>query len=339
MIVYALLLLFSFVSLMIYQKTQKKIFSVIPFVLMTIVCGLRFEVGRDYNAYVRYFDEIIYNFDFDVEIGYRIVVWIVNLVGGTQQLVFFAMSAATSYFYYKFIMDTSTNFMLSTILYICLGPFYFSSFNIIRQALAVAIFLYSLKYLNTSTIKYMVWVGIASLFHYSALLFLILPLGKYVKNKYFLWFSVFSVVLSVLLRNGILFRLITYLTNSYSIYERYEQEMDLSYVIFLLVNIFVLLFYKKMTFDSEQKIHLVLMMFSSILILSALVTNEMTMLLTRFISYASPIFLVVVPKFNSFLKPKGIINGIVYMGAIGYYFVSLMGSVDMMPYKMNFELF
>ena len=91
MIVYVLLLLLSYISLLIHKKTKEKIFSVIPYILMTLVCGLRFEVGRDYNTYLKYFDEIVRDFNFDVEIGYRVVVWIVNRIGGTQQLVFLIM--------------------------------------------------------------------------------------------------------------------------------------------------------------------------------------------------------------------------------------------------------
>ena len=94
-----------------------------------------------------------------------------------------------------------------------------------------------------------------------------------------------------------------------------------------------------MKFQEDEKYYLVLIVFSSVLIFAALVTNEMTMLLTRFISYASPILLVVAPKFNPLLRPRGLINGIICAFAIGYYFLSLQGSVDMLPYMASLALF
>lgn len=339
MLVYIILLLISFISLCIYQKQRNKFFAITPYIAMALVCGLRYEVGRDYISYVNYFYYIVNDFNFDVEIGYKLIVKLVSLIGGTQQLIFLIMSMATCYFYYKFLIENSENFMLSTILYLCLGPFYFSSFNAIRQALAVAIFLYAVKYLNINIKKYLVLVIFAGVFHYSTLVFLLFPIAKKLKPRYVLYFVLTSILLTSLIESGILMEIIDIFTEGYLIYSRLEVEMDISYLLFLVVNIFVLFFYKQIGFKEKDHVFLLLLVVSSTLIFTALTTQKLTVLLERFIYFVSPLFLIVAVKFNNLVKPRGLINGAICIFAVIYYFFNISTSIDMLPYNFNFLLF
>jgi hypothetical protein len=93
-------------------------------------------------------------------------------------LVFAAYSFLTLIFVYKTLLER--NALVWGLIIFCFIGFYLDSFDRIRQVLAVAIFLYSIKYIEQKKLsKYCLYIMLAALSHLSALL--LLPV--YLYNK------------------------------------------------------------------------------------------------------------------------------------------------------------
>lgn len=84
-----------------------------------------------------------------------------------------------------YIQRTSQNNILPILLFVLLY-FYCSSLNVMRQYIALGVYLIALTYLDKDKVKYIIWVLVASLFHYSAIFCLVLLFHKYIKMS-FLW--------------------------------------------------------------------------------------------------------------------------------------------------------
>lgn len=343
MLVYIVLLIFTIFSLLLYTVFGKKIFSMIPYIAMAVVSGVRYEVGVDYENYIYMYKRIeqgltTWNTN---EVGYLWIVRLVQRIGGTQQLIFLIFAIMTSIFYYKFIYKMSDSFCLSTMLYMCLGPFYFSSYNTVREALAVSIVLYALTYLEKDRIKYCMWVFIAALFHKTALLFLGLLLIKKIGTNYLKYYVIGTVGFWLIVQSNILTRVILIVARSYYKYIYRAAGMDMSYAVFLLMYVIIYMAYirmdrKNIIFDKE---YMILLTIACILITVGLTTGKYTMLLTRLISYGSPAILVLLPKARVLVKQKTIYNLSIYGACIGYFFFIINTARDMLPYGYDFKFF
>ena len=160
-------------------------FSVIVIVILLSVlsAGRDSSVGTDTETYIYYFSK--YNFslidwvNFGVE---PLFGWVVNICN------YFNFD---NYFWYFLIFALIFNgFMVSSIyklrnrtvlisLFLGFSTLYFYSFNVVRQAIAISIFFYSLFFLvEGRVVRYVLLTIVASLFHYSALFNLIFILFR-----------------------------------------------------------------------------------------------------------------------------------------------------------------
>lgn len=199
--------LFAFLSK--YSKTefQKKVFLILAFTVLVLFATFRGNVGTDTLQYHNTFDRGSLN-ELQREFGYYLIVSLSRILGDFKFELFF-FSALSHYFVYKIIasnakqIDVFTSFFA----YICL--FYFGSFNIMRQFLAICIFIYAIDaVLKDKKIKrYIITIIFASLFHltvvFAGLIGGIIILYQYDKshfifNKKFL--ALFMVVFIVFFR-------------------------------------------------------------------------------------------------------------------------------------------
>lgn len=147
-----------------------------PLLSLVLIAGLRFQVGVDYTNYaILYHDAnapeaIIPSGIKGVEIGF---VWLCRLCyrfTASPFLMFFVVAAAVNLLTVLTLREHSRCFWLSCFLYIATG-IYTGTFNAIRQALATAIVFYATRYLVRRQMgRYFLLVGIAALFHSSALI-------------------------------------------------------------------------------------------------------------------------------------------------------------------------
>jgi hypothetical protein len=224
---------FTIITLLFYGfpniKTKNKSYNpyiYVSFILLLLVGVLRFDVGTDFMPYYRFFNSGSF-FDGRFEIGYSILNYLTAKVFGGSQAIFIVTHTIIMVLAYLSIDKYSLDKKFSILLFV-FGFFFFDAMNGIRQYIAVLICLYGHGFLtDRKTIKFIIITLIATTFHYSALITLILiPLRKYKLTK----MNVVLMYISVLLFNvfyqpviSYIFRIINLIPyiSRYSIYESY----------------------------------------------------------------------------------------------------------------------
>lgn len=142
------------------------------FAVLFIFSAIRFGVGNDYKQYVQTAHEAFVGGYVVTEAGFNWLVRIVyTLCGGEYYEVIFALFAgATLFLFLKALYEQSENFFQSFFLFMMFG-LYFQTYNTMRYYLALAIALYSMRYvLNKDYIRFVLWIVVASFFHKSVLI-------------------------------------------------------------------------------------------------------------------------------------------------------------------------
>lgn len=146
------------------------------FCLLAGVSACRIAVGNDYWVYRDNFKLIAQGRYVSYEPGFNLIVkWIQQLFGYDRYLpVFGFFSIATAFFFVRALRDQGSSFAVSLFL-LMTGGYYFNSLNTVRYYFALALALYSMKYvLRGDYEKFILWILAGALFHKSILL--VIPL-------------------------------------------------------------------------------------------------------------------------------------------------------------------
>lgn len=181
MILVIILGLFSVLFAFLAKNEDTKWGLKVSFALIFLFLSLRYDYGNDYETYLNafieinrrseigYFDNSLYRF----EIGW---LYLNRLFG---PLGFFAMTAVLALFncvaYYYFIKKyvPVRCYWIAIFIYIFYPEFMLIHASAMRQSIAIIFFIFSLDYLyKKDVIRYFLCIGIASLFHISALILL-----------------------------------------------------------------------------------------------------------------------------------------------------------------------
>lgn len=195
---YYLLLVITFVITLIWigvkgiedvKNNPRYLFLI--FLVLTLFISLRsINVGVDATSYKEIFYDISEYKFFDVflydryEVGYKYLCKIFSLIWNNYQFFQSSISIFQMIAVYYFIKNNSKNYAISTFIFITFETYVFL-FGILRQATALAILLFAIKYLKEDNLmKFSILVFLASLFHKTAAVFLLAYPLKYVKiNK------------------------------------------------------------------------------------------------------------------------------------------------------------
>lgn len=142
------------------------------FCLLTGVSACRIAVGNDYWPYRDNFKLIAQGRHVSYEFGFNTIVkWMQELFGYDNYLPVFALfSFFTVLFFAKALHDQASVYSFSLFLLLS-GGYYFNSLNSVRYYLALAIALYSMKYvLRGEYGKFILWIVAGAIFHKSILL-------------------------------------------------------------------------------------------------------------------------------------------------------------------------
>lgn len=168
-----LVLLLLVVSKLVKNQKIKKITLFLSCFLLIAVSALRYNVGTDYNTYYKWYLETLGQY-YKKEIMYIPFQAFMTFLGffWKDPIMFFSVtSIIINVFMFKFIVDNQEDYLIAVLAYICLF-FYFSTFNLVRQWIAVALCLYSIKYIkNNNFWKYCLFNILAILTHYTAIIF------------------------------------------------------------------------------------------------------------------------------------------------------------------------
>ena len=151
-----------------------RLFSVIlAIVIPSTLYALRYGIGTDYFSYVSAYHKLQeIGFNSRYEWGYVLINLIVGKLNGNVQLVFFLTSVIMMTFIYCAIRFYSKSLNVGIAMFSYMMMYYQMSYNAVRQSVALAICLYSIKYIyERKLLRFTLLTLIASGFHNTALLF------------------------------------------------------------------------------------------------------------------------------------------------------------------------
>ena len=153
------------------KKARNLVAEFVIYALLAGVSACRIAVGNDYWEYRFNFRLIAQERHVSSEFGFNMIVkWIQMIFGYDHYLpVFGFFSLITVFFFVKALHDQATDYAMSLFL-LMTGGYYFNSLNTVRYYLALAIALYSIKYLlRTEILKFILLVVWAGTFHKTVL--------------------------------------------------------------------------------------------------------------------------------------------------------------------------
>lgn len=314
---------------------NKKWYLIIMFSLSCLVSALRASsIGIDTDGYVVLFNQIK---DFGLrdsflylsfEKGYVVLNYLIGAVLGNVQWLLAVVSLVISLAFALYIYRYSENVVVSTFLYIVL--IFSATMNISRQYLAIAFIIFALKYVyDKKIIPTILLIIIASLFHYSALLFIpisILATPKIrIGKKHVIWGVILAILLIVFLNYA--------LDVFFTLFPKYQHIMDTVYfsriqvislpllTSYLLVAIssIILVYRDKSTVEAEREsFYLNTLMFCAFI--CCYIASSYFWIAARLSPYFQISFLVVLPgSINKLSAKDPAIKYIIYMVLIALF--------------------
>ena len=245
------------------NNTIKKFLKFLLIFLPAFFAGIRYNVGTDYSAI---YYPAWYNLKYRgwteerFELGYQLINKIGVMLNTNFCFVMFICAFITMFFVVKAIdkynFEKKYFFAIFTYLFL----FYQLSFNAVRQAMAMAIFLYATTFLKNNKYKYCFWILFGSLFHSTILFMLILVflepiLYKHDKRKEF--YILLLVLIGIALNLNLVSKVLLKIPGmaQYSPYLRYTGD---KFGIGVLARIFPFVlfsfFTKKEYIDDENRV-------------------------------------------------------------------------------------
>lgn len=139
------------------------------FVLFSFLAGFRWDVGTDWKNYIGMFDGM--EWVSRIEMSAVIMTgWLRNNGFNDERFYIWIFAIVTNFFVCYSVSKTSINPTYSIILYFVLG-FYFTSLNIMRQWMAMSLFLFSWQFIIVRDFKkYIYCILLAFAIHTSAVI-------------------------------------------------------------------------------------------------------------------------------------------------------------------------
>lgn len=170
-------ILLIFLALIEVLKRNKKI-SLIAGTLLALMAGFRFSTGYDFESYKKFYDGIngindVFSGNIDAESGYLFINYLFKSIGFNFYffILFFSVLSISLLIYFLY---SYTKFPTIFLIYYYSRFFLVRDMGQIRSSLACIILLYAIPYIEKKKpIHFLIIVSIASLFHISALFFIV----------------------------------------------------------------------------------------------------------------------------------------------------------------------
>lgn len=246
------------------NKTLLWLIDFLPFLILIIVTGFRFEVGTDYGGYVRNFETLRTGEINRIELSFRLIVEFSQLLGLSVQFVFLVYAILTYVCIFLGIkyFDPEAKYR-HYMMALLITFFLFNIFNTIRQMAAVAILFYALKFmLEKKFIRYFLLVGISYFFHKSGIVFgLFFFVALQVDIKFYLALLIVAPLMFYSNFINFMIQLFVRITGSefYSIYAtggnaRVSLSSGIGILVFYLLAVVFYIFYHQIVETDQQKL-------------------------------------------------------------------------------------
>lgn len=323
-------------------KNRNKLSAIVCGFPLFMIAAIRQGIGTDYYTYIEML-ELYFSHGFrgKVEPGFFWLNVFIDYFFENPQWLFVVCSAMIVFLIFYYVLESSINPVFSIYLYITL-TFYLSSFNTMRQHIACAICLIALVFLNKkSYLKFFVLVGIAVLFHYTAIIFFsVYVLAKIkIKPRLATVIIIITYVLSPIIGNIAN----TLMSKSiYALYANLEGERTISIASYLGIAVqlaILFLGYLYINFNDEKN-----RLYFNIQLISTCITvlGSFIPLVSRVKWYFALSEIVYIPmvisNINDRYRKRIISMGCVACFAVYYWVViKVTGSYGVLPYKSIIE--
>lgn len=204
---FVVLCIACYISITVDGKEYNKSIYILLFFMFWFTAGLRYETGIDYYAYRDiYLDTYSFKDAFInekisevvAEPGYLLLNSIFRSLGTEINMMFFFISFITSLLLFNSFQKYLNKYKFVSLLIYFSFVYFTLDMSGIRQAIAVNIFLYSFRFiLEKKMIKYFCMVLLASFFHASALIGLILYwlFNKKISSLFIVSATIFGLII------------------------------------------------------------------------------------------------------------------------------------------------
>ncbi|NMA85358.1 MAG: EpsG family protein [Epulopiscium sp.] len=333
------------------KKNTNKIRYSLAFLLLFSFAALRGNGNGDYFSYLKYSTFItsidnVLNSNFPMEIGFRIISYVVNKLGIHQQAVIVIMNLISLICIYKFIENYSPDKILSILFFL---PIYFQfDMHAARTAVAIGISTFSFKYLHQrKPLKYLLVILLASFFHKTAMILIIMYFVGNIKiNRYLGLMSILGASLltkfvsfsSVILHMLKFFRLNSF-AHRYYIYTQ-SQAYGYSYKLydprlFLVIGIYTL---AKILLDNSDELQNLLINYIWMNALLMIIFSEHTVFVTRLTCYFNIYTIILIPYIIS--NHRIISNRTLYnLTKLSYIYIYISYILALLSGAVEYKLF
>ncbi|WP_297633619.1 EpsG family protein [uncultured Clostridium sp.] len=316
-----------------------KFLAVCSFLPLFLVSAVRYGLGTDYfYRYVPGFLSVESGHNGGYEIGFYLINKIVAICTSNYQWLFVLTSVLICGFIYLAIYEQSEYILLSIILFV-ITTTYFISMNVVRQSVAVAIFLYALKYaINRDIKKYFIFILIAALIHMSAFIYFPIYFLFNKKIKTHIIVSIISILCMPFIYDIFIYILsfTKYIGYFHTAFNKGVFDYW-SFIINLGILLFGYAFYKKLKNDRKYMVMLNLQFITvELLLFSAVIP-----LISRAILCFTFTQILFIPFLLSKIESKMIRNllKLVVVGLYGFYLIHtivIKGYQQVLPYHSIF---
>ena len=281
-----------------------KLFVILSFLEILFIAGLRVPVGGDSEEYIDMYlvksqmklsDFFVYRF----ELGFDLFCYLSSKISKNPQMLIFSSTAFINFFVLRYIYKN------------CKIPWLGVVLNLMRFLIACSILIYANYYIiNRSFVRTLLIVLIASSFHFSALLYMLLYFAYYFRlniKTILLAIVVFVIVSKTFLD---LFSLLIQFNTKYTSYANGNGDFDQSSfanILLMVLQLFIFLYIILMVKNRLS----VLERFEKLAIISLFIALLMSvaaikiMMFTRFLTMFSLIEIVFIPNllYKYYRKP------------------------------------
>jgi hypothetical protein len=341
MLPYIFVLIVIISTIYVGQKSIKYKDIYFPIFILTIFSGIRdYTIGTDTVVYVRDFrnslDYNYYFFDPNIEYGYQYLVY--TILKFTNEYHWYLLSVAlisVGLMIYS-IRKYSTDYILSVYIYITFG-FYTFLFNTVRQAIALAILFYGIKFfLEKKLIKYLAVVFVASLFHISA--WIMIPFYFIVHFKFKVEIKAILIFISSAILSSMV---IQYMSVSNQRYEQYTQESEhaggyLLLFFYSFIALFLYIFGKRLRVNNKNYSLLEQLYFCGLMFVLPIALLGTDPSGPQRVLYNFSVYLILlIPMILRDQFNKSIYLGLFYILAFIYFMMITYSLYGIYPYVLN----
>lgn len=315
-----------------YCKHGKKIFLFLAILIPLLVGGLRYHVGTDYDSYYHAFQQKAF-----IDPGFYVISSFSRLFGD-YRLLFFTYNAITLLFVFLGLRNIDVKYR--PLAYTCfLFTFYTTSFNAMRQMLAVSIVFFSYKsVVDKKLLRFTLSIALASLFHTTAIFgFVLYPIMNIERKSTKMIIALFALL--VALNYQTILNSISSLSffGHYSLYNDGVSKVDfsnLSFFVDLLTLFYILLSKRKNIRDELFEKHLFIYIIGLIVSLIGFY-DPFVKRISLYFSFSSIVLLAYVPFFCKKSKDRLASQVVIVFFVIGKFVIQtyLLGHFGIIPYN------